>query len=683
LTAAEAGATATFTVVLDNRPTENVVISLTVDDQVTAGPTSLTFTPDNWSMPQSVTVTAVDDHAAEGTHAGTVTLIAASADPEYQGITIAPVTMAIADNDTAGVAITPTGGPAAASEAGISASYTVKLTSKPTAHVTVTLTADAQVSVVPITLTFTPADWDTPQTVTVNAVNDAVAEGDHAGTVTLTAASADVGYDGLAIAPLTVEISDNDSAGIVIADSSGATSVEEGGLGDSFTVALASRPEAPITVTLASGSQLSVAPPVLTFTPDNWNLPQLVNVFAVNDRVAEGDHAGAVTYTVSGNDARYAGLAGAAVSVAIADNDTAGVLVTPSDGWTALAESGAVDTYTVALTSRPAADVVVTLSPGSQVSTSLLVLTFTPADWDVPQTVTVTALDDLVVEGGHTGAVTHTATSADAAYNGVTVPDLVAGISDNEPPDHTSPTVDIVDVAPDLRHTPAGVVSIVFSEPVTGLDLADFILTRDGVPVSLDGLPFNGGGSTFTLDLTSVTARGYFYVLRLIANSSIADTAGNPLQSDATDSWSFNPYYNELSPWDVTGDEIIAADDVLKIINFINAGNPSEVPPIGNPQGPYYDSTGDGFVAADDVLKIINYINAHPVESEAPNDLPALATGVAPADDSTQPIIANMTGSSATQPAADFSASTVPSDLINLLAADIATAHLKRRRAMS
>ena len=66
LTAAEAGAAATFTVVLDNRPAENVVITLAVDDQVTVGPTSLTFTPDNWSTPQSVTVTAVDDRSAEG-----------------------------------------------------------------------------------------------------------------------------------------------------------------------------------------------------------------------------------------------------------------------------------------------------------------------------------------------------------------------------------------------------------------------------------------------------------------------------------------------------------------------------------------------------------------------------------------------------------------------------------------
>ena len=43
---------------------------------------------------------------------------------------------------------------------------------------------------------------------------------------------------------------------------------------------------------------------------------------------------------------------------------------------------------------------------------------FTPADWDVARTVTVTAVDDLIVDGNisyhHHGA----ATSTDVAYNG-------------------------------------------------------------------------------------------------------------------------------------------------------------------------------------------------------------------------------------------------------------------------
>jgi hypothetical protein len=431
-TAIEAGAAATFTLVLDNRPAENVVITLTVDNQLSADPMAMTFTPENWSTPQTVTVTAVDDLAAEGTHSSTIMLTATSADPEFDAIPIAPITITITDNETAAVIVTPTAGSVSVSETGTADTYTVALTSKPTAAVTITLVTDAQADATPKTLTFTPDNWNTPQTVAVTAVDDAVAEGSHPGTIGHTATSADAAYGGIAIAPLTVNIADNDAAGLAIGQSGSSTSVVEGGFGDTFTVALTSRPTAAVTVTLATGMQLAVSPLTLTFTSDNWNAPQTVNVTAVNDPVAEGSHSATVTYTVSGDDPMYAGLAGTAASVAIADNDTAGVLVAPSGGWTALAEGGVADTYAVVLTSRPAADVVVSLTPGSQATASVATLTFTPADWNIPQTVTLTALDDLVTEGSHTGAVTHTATSADPSYNGVVVADVVAGIADNE-----------------------------------------------------------------------------------------------------------------------------------------------------------------------------------------------------------------------------------------------------------
>ena len=77
-------------------------------------------------------------------------------------------------------------------------------------------------------------------------IYDAVAEDAHAGTITYAAASADAMYEGLSIAPQTVAIADNDAAGLVIGQSGGTTTVAEGGLGDTFTVALTSRPTAAI-----------------------------------------------------------------------------------------------------------------------------------------------------------------------------------------------------------------------------------------------------------------------------------------------------------------------------------------------------------------------------------------------------------------------------------------------------
>jgi hypothetical protein len=65
---------------------------------LTVSPPSLIFTISNWSTSQTVTVTAVNDAVAEGTHSGTITHAAASTDPGYSGIAIAAVTATITDD---------------------------------------------------------------------------------------------------------------------------------------------------------------------------------------------------------------------------------------------------------------------------------------------------------------------------------------------------------------------------------------------------------------------------------------------------------------------------------------------------------------------------------------------------------------------------------------------------------
>lgn len=108
-----------------------------------------------------------------------------------------------------GVSIEPSGGSTAVSEAGATDTYTVVLTSQPTSDVTITPSPGSQLAVSPASLTFTVANWSTPQTVSVAAINDAIAEGTHSATITHTAASSDPGYNGLAIPNVTASITDD------------------------------------------------------------------------------------------------------------------------------------------------------------------------------------------------------------------------------------------------------------------------------------------------------------------------------------------------------------------------------------------------------------------------------------------------------------------------------------------
>ena len=57
------GGTAEYTVKLDSEPRETVLVNVDSGDTnaVTASPASLTFTTTNWNIPQTVTVTGVQD----------------------------------------------------------------------------------------------------------------------------------------------------------------------------------------------------------------------------------------------------------------------------------------------------------------------------------------------------------------------------------------------------------------------------------------------------------------------------------------------------------------------------------------------------------------------------------------------------------------------------------------------
>jgi len=101
-TTTEAGGTASFTVSLSAAPTANVTIPVSVSDasQGRVNVTSLVFTTANWSTPQTVLVTGVDDTIDDGNIAYNVVLGAAvSSDARYSGFNPADVAFTNIDND--------------------------------------------------------------------------------------------------------------------------------------------------------------------------------------------------------------------------------------------------------------------------------------------------------------------------------------------------------------------------------------------------------------------------------------------------------------------------------------------------------------------------------------------------------------------------------------------------------
>ncbi len=107
----EGGPVDTITVALSTAPSMDVTVALAPDAFLNVSSPSLVFTSANWSTPQAVTVMAVDDSLPQGTHSGSLTFTATSADPVFNGIPITPLSVTITDNDTAATVgwVAPTG----------------------------------------------------------------------------------------------------------------------------------------------------------------------------------------------------------------------------------------------------------------------------------------------------------------------------------------------------------------------------------------------------------------------------------------------------------------------------------------------------------------------------------------------------------------------------------------------
>ncbi len=425
----EGGAGDVYTIVLSDVPMATVTVTLSAPGEIDVEPSSVAFTLLNWDSPRQITVTAVDDDVAEGMRSRVVAHAVSSLDSRYDDAEVPHVVVQITDDDVAGVSVEPPS--LAIAEGGPAGSYRMRLTSQPRGAVTVMVEADgAGLAANPAQLAFDGDTWATPQSVVVTVADDETAMGPRDGVVRHAAASADAGYDGIAIAAVAVSVSDDDLAGVSVAPTT--VQVEEDGATDSYEVTLASRPTADVTIRVSSDGQTRTNPTALTFVPSAWNAAHQVTVTAEDDGVEEGDHQGIIDHSIESADAAYDGIAAPSVTALILDKKKPGVRIVESIGSTRVTEGGQGDTYTIELLTEPRASVLVTIQSDTQVTVEPSAITFHPWDWDDAETIIVRAVDDEVAEGTHTSILRHSASSFDDGYAGIDIADVSVRVTDND-----------------------------------------------------------------------------------------------------------------------------------------------------------------------------------------------------------------------------------------------------------
>jgi hypothetical protein len=380
---------AQFTVTLSRASTQQITVLYSTQNGTAVQPGDYTTTQgmavfEPGETTRSISVPVRGDAEAEGNE-------------NFKVVLSEPTNATLADGEGVGTIISVEPGAVALSitpstlrEGGAAAQGTVAIAQAALEPVTVVLSSsDTNTVTVPASVVI-PAG-QASATFAVTPVDNLVADGDKSAVITATATGFGAGTS-------TVTVQDNDASGIIVTPLQGLTTTETGGSA-SFTVVLGSRPTANVSIALSSSNPAegNMTPAELVFTPDNWNVSQMVTITGVNDNLADGDQPyTVVTAAAMSADATYNGRPVDDVSVVNRDDESGPVLTLTLAG-TSIGEGGTL-----------AATVTRNTPPTSAMDVNLGV---TPAgSLVVPTTVTIpagansvafniTASDDAVAQG--------------------------------------------------------------------------------------------------------------------------------------------------------------------------------------------------------------------------------------------------------------------------------------------
>ena len=338
---------------LTAQPTADVTVSLvpsdsqfTINNRSIGRGETLIFTPANWSTIQTISLWAVDDSTVEDITRSQLQIITTSSDASFNGLSINPVQIDIVDNDLPQALITlisdssedakpgrfrielTNPAPNSAGSNGIQVNYQISALSldpglgypaTPSSINKITQSpgrTSGQVRIAP---------GRTSSDVIVVPIDDFIQDKDNKTfTVQLTAGEGYSLSNDAVSNSATVQIINNDVAGVVLFTSGERVLVKETGEIATYQLALLSQPSHNVTVKLSEripsgasrqlGTSSAAYEKTLTFTPSNWYTAQQVSVWAYDDAKIEdgtgdnqftGIHAAQLSYNFSSVDDNY------------------------------------------------------------------------------------------------------------------------------------------------------------------------------------------------------------------------------------------------------------------------------------------------------------------------------------------------------------------------------------------
>ena len=496
--------TASFTVILTRQPINDVFINLVNSDvsEKTIGTTTLTFTSATWNVTQTIILNSVDELLVDGDQTTSITAeIDPSSDSNFTGLASQTVTVVTKDNEIGDFILGPISGNLTEQPLN-SVNFSVVLNAIPATNVEINFSSGdlTEASMATTSVTFTPANWNIPILVVVDSVDELIFDGDQTTIITgFVNPSSDPSFTGASSKTVNVITEDNDAPGYTVNPVVGSLT-ESSTITAQFTIVLNATPTSDVIIDLknADSSEVSLDKNFLTFTPINWNIPQIITLFSEDDYIIDGTQTTSITASVNNSsDPDYISLPSQTVSVVTYDNEIAGAIVTVLDNLTS--EDGDTGYFEIILTAQPTDDVTINLSSSNILEGKLIdtSVTFTPSNWNIPQIITVEGLDDSPPTSDGSidfKIITGNVNSSDPDFDlldGSSIPDANMTNQDND-----APGILVTILNDDFTTSESGDIVIVqfslLSKPNGGADVT--------IPLSL-----SGPSGEMNLNETSIT----------------------------------------------------------------------------------------------------------------------------------------------------------------------------------